>query len=84
VIIQMEAPRELLGRVMSVFNLDQGMRSLGAVVMGALASMFGASLGVALSAAFSLIVTTTLFYRLRGAKALEKHDSRHVVSDSGL
>jgi MFS family permease len=84
VIIQMEAPRELLGRVMSVFNLDQGMRSLGAVVMGTLASIFGASLGVALSAVLSLIVTTTLFYRLRGAKALGKHDSPHAVSDSGL
>jgi MFS transporter, DHA1 family, staphyloferrin A biosynthesis exporter len=82
VIIQMDAPRELLGRVMSVFNLDQGMRSMGSIVMGALASIFGISLGVALSAAVSMIVTTTLFYRLRGRKALEKHDSRHTVSDS--
>jgi MFS transporter, DHA1 family, staphyloferrin A biosynthesis exporter len=69
VVIQMDVPRELLGRVMSVFNLDQGMRSVGSVVMGAFASMFGASLGIGLSAAISLIVTTTLFYRLRGAKS---------------
>lgn len=34
-VIQVEAPRELLGRVMSVFLMDQGMRSFGAVVMGA-------------------------------------------------
>ena len=33
VIIQIEAPRDLLGRAMSVFNMDQGMRSLGSIVM---------------------------------------------------
>ncbi len=69
VIIQIETPRELLGRVMSVFNLDQGMRSIGSVVMGVFASIFGASLGIALIAGLSLIVTTTLFYRVRGTKA---------------
>ncbi|MPZ78678.1 MAG: MFS transporter [Deltaproteobacteria bacterium] len=69
VIIQIEAPRDLLGRVMSVFNMDQGMRSLGSVVMGVFATIFGASLGLALTAGVSLIVTTTLFYRLLGKKA---------------
>ena len=68
VIIQVEAPRELLGRVMSVFNMDQGMRSVGSVVMGVFASLFGASRGIALTAALSLIVTTTLFYRLLGKR----------------
>jgi len=68
VIIQIEAPRELLGRVMSVFNMDQGVRSLGSVVMGALATAFGVSLGLAFTAGFSLIVTTTIFYRLLGKK----------------
>jgi MFS family permease len=66
VIIQIEAPRDLLGRVMSVFNLDQGMRSVGSVVLGASATIFGASLGLALTAGVSLVVTTTLFYRLLG------------------
>jgi predicted MFS family arabinose efflux permease len=68
VIIQVEAPRDLLGRVMSVFNMDQGMRSLGSVVLGAFATIFGASLGLALTAGVSLIVTTTLFYRLLGKR----------------
>jgi predicted MFS family arabinose efflux permease len=68
VIIQIEAPRNLMGRVMSVFNLDQGMRSIGSIVMGASATFFGASLGLALTAAASLIVTTALFYRLLGKK----------------
>jgi hypothetical protein len=68
VIIQIEAPRNLIGRVMSVFNLDQGMRSIGSIVLGTAATFFGASLGIALTAAVSLTVTTTLFYRLLGRK----------------
>jgi predicted MFS family arabinose efflux permease len=68
VIIQIEAPRNLMGRVMSVFNLDQGMRSIGSIVLGAFVTLFGASLGLALTAAVSLIVTTSLFYRLLGKK----------------
>jgi hypothetical protein len=40
------------------------MRSVGSVVMGVFATIFGASLGLALTAGVSLIVTTTLFYRL--------------------
>jgi hypothetical protein len=54
--------------VMSVFNLDQGMRSIGSIVLGAAATLFGASLGIALTAGTSLIITTALFYRLLGKK----------------
>ena len=68
VIIQIEAPRSLMGRVMSVFNLDQGMRSIGSVVLGASATFFGASLGLAITAAASLVITTALFYRLLGKR----------------
>jgi hypothetical protein len=68
VIIQIEAPRNLMGRVMSVFNLDQGMRSVGSVVLGACATVLGAPLGLALTAATSLIITTMLFYRLLARK----------------
>lgn len=68
VIIQIEAPRTLMGRVMSVFNLDQGMRSIGAIVLGSLATMFGAPLGLALASGVSLILTTTIFYRLLGRR----------------
>ena len=72
VIIQIEAPRDLLGRVMSVFNLDQGMRSVGSVVVGASATIFGASLGLALTAGISLLITTVLFYRLLGRKTEQR------------
>lgn len=68
VIIQIEVPRELLGRVMSVFNMDQGMRSAGSIVVGAFATLFGVSLGLALTAALSLAITTTIFYRLLGRR----------------
>jgi len=68
VIIQIEAPRQLMGRVMSVFNLDQGMRAVGSVVMGASATLFGAPVGLALTAGISLLITTMLFYRLLGRK----------------
>jgi hypothetical protein len=53
---------------MSVFNLDQGMRSVGSIVLGAAATFFGASLGIALTAAASLVITTALFYRLLGKR----------------
>jgi ABC-type polysaccharide transport system permease subunit len=66
--IQVETPRHLMGRVMSVFNLDQGMRSIGSIVLGSAATFFGATLGIALTAAASLIVTTTIFYRLLGKR----------------
>jgi hypothetical protein len=54
--------------VMSVFNLDQGMRSVGSVVMGAFATIFGASIGLSLTAGISLAITTVIFYRLLGRK----------------
>ena len=68
VIIQIEAPRNLLGRVMSVFNMDQGVRSIGSVIMGAFATIFGVSLGLALTSGISLILTTSLLYRLLGRR----------------
>lgn len=63
-IIQIEVPHSLLGRVMSIFNLDQGMRSIGSLVIGAFASAFGAALGLGLTSLISLAVTIPLFYRL--------------------
>lgn len=62
VTIQMEVPRELLGRVISVFNLDQGMRSIGSVVIGLFATLFGAAFGLVLTSAISLALTSALFY----------------------
>jgi predicted MFS family arabinose efflux permease len=65
-IIQVEAPRELLGRVMSVFLMDQGMRSVGSMVMGTFATVFGAALGLSLCAVLSIALTTMTFYRFLG------------------
>jgi predicted MFS family arabinose efflux permease len=63
-IIQTEVPHALLGRVMSVFVMDQGMRSVGSLVMGIFASFFGADLGLALTSVVSLVLTSTLFHCL--------------------
>jgi predicted MFS family arabinose efflux permease len=65
-IIQVEAPRELLGRVMSVFLMDQGMRSFGSIVMGAFVAAFGAALGLALTSVASMTLTALTFWRLLG------------------
>ena len=62
-IIQVEAPRELLGRVMSVFLMDQGMRSFGSIVMGAFVAAFGAALGLALTSVASMTLTALTFWR---------------------
>lgn len=67
VIIQIEVPHELLGRVMSIFNLDQGMRSVGSLVIGFFATLLGVALGLALTSVVSLSLTTALFYRLLGS-----------------
>lgn len=63
-IIQVEAPRELLGRVMSLFLMDQGMRSLGSMVMGAFVAGFGAALGLIATSLVSMALTTVTFWRL--------------------
>jgi len=68
VIIQIEAPHDLLGRVMSVFVMDQGMRSVGSLVIGTFASLFGAALGLALTSIVSLTITSALFYRFLGSR----------------
>jgi len=77
-IIQVEAPRELIGRVISVFQMDQGMRSVGSMVMGAAATVFGAALGLSLCAVASIGITSLTFYRLIRRPA---SDDRALLKD---
>jgi len=65
-IIQVETPREMLGRVISVFLMDQGMRSLGTMVMGAFVTIFGAAHGLALTSLALMSFTAITFWRLLG------------------
>jgi len=65
-IIQVEAPRELLGRVISIFLMDQGLRSVGSMIMGIFATVFGAPLGLSLCSVVSIALTTATFYRFLG------------------
>jgi hypothetical protein len=46
--------------------MDQGMRSVGSMVMGAAATVFGAALGLSLCSVVSIGITTLTFYRLIG------------------
>ncbi len=64
VVIQTEVPYGLMGRAISVFQMDQGLRSVGSMVMGTFASIFGVALGLIFTSVISLTLTTTLFLRL--------------------
>jgi len=79
--IQIEAPRHLMGRVMSVFNLDQGMRSIGSIFLGTAATLLGAPLGLAVTASASLMITTTIFYRLLGKRENVSNPAPHEEMD---
>jgi len=48
--------------------MDQGMRSLGSMVMGAFVTIFGAAMGLGLTSLASITLTTLTFWRLLGAK----------------
>ena len=62
VIIQIRVPYGFLGRVMSVFQMDQGMRSVGSMVIGGFIAFFGIALGLALTSVISLILTSAVFF----------------------
>ena len=49
-VIQEDTPPHLLGRAMSIFLLDRGFTSLGAIFLGSMATLLGASPAVALGA----------------------------------
>ncbi len=63
VVIQTQVHYGFLGRVISVFQMDQGMRSVGSMVIGTFAALFGVALGVTLSSVVSLALTSALFFR---------------------
>jgi len=63
-VIQTQVPYGILGRAISVFQMDQGLRSVGSMIMGTFASIFGVALGIILTSVISLILTSTLFLRL--------------------
>jgi MFS family permease len=64
IVIQTRVPYGFLGRVISVFQMDQGMRSVGSMLMGTLAAYLGVSLGLTVSAVVGLALNSTLYYRL--------------------
>jgi len=87
-IIQVEAPRELLGRVMSIFLMDQGLRSVGSMVMGAFATMFGPALGLSFSSVISMALTAVTFYKIlirrRAAEPKFARQSEEILTESDI
>ena len=73
VVIQTKVPHGFLGRVISVFQMDQGMRSVGSMLVGTLASVFGVAVGLTLTSVASLAITSAMFFRL--LKSLPKESS---------
>jgi MFS family permease len=66
--VLMRTPRELQGRVMSLFSLDRGLIPLGATIGGALAASLGPQMGLTIMALVcfsSLAVAATLLPTLR-------------------
>jgi MFS family permease len=59
--IQMEAPSNLLGRVLSLFFMDRGLWSLGSILMGSAASAIGISWTFAACAAICALAAGGLF-----------------------
>lgn len=63
-IIQVEVPYELLGRVMSVFLMDQGLRSVGSLALGTSVSLLGAAWGLGSASIIALLLINLLYIRL--------------------
>jgi hypothetical protein len=59
--IQMEAPPNLLGRVLSLFFMDRGLWSLGSILMGSAASAIGISWTFAACSAICALAAGGLF-----------------------
>lgn len=82
VVIQYNVPAELLGRVTSVFAIERGLNSVGSVVLGAFAAVFGAALGLAIAAGASLLATLVFFYRfVRPRPAAARRPVKDVANE---
>ncbi len=63
--IQTDAPHDLLGRVLSLFFMDRGLWSLGALLMGGVASMIGVAWAFAGGAVVCAAAATWMLLDLR-------------------
>ncbi|MGA1371039.1 MAG: MFS transporter [Pseudomonadales bacterium] len=62
-VLQLSVPDRLRGRVMGIHSMSFSLMPLGALLLGALADRFGATLAVVLSASVYLIATCTVSAR---------------------
>jgi hypothetical protein len=48
--------------------MDQGLRSVGSIIMGTFATLFGAALGLSVCGVISIGLTGVTFYKFLGAQ----------------
>jgi MFS family permease len=75
-IVQMETPRHLLGRVLSLFFMDKGLWSFGTLFIGAVAHWAGTPNAIAISGVVCAVAASALLYQQR--------QSREIVPAQGL
>ena len=66
-VIQLNVPDQFRGRVMGLYNLESGFRSLGGLLYGSLASLIGTPATIATGGTvFGILSLSTRWYRSRG------------------
>lgn len=82
--IQMETPPHLLGRILSLFLMDKGLWSFGALFIGAVASLVGTPWAITLSGSICALSAAALLYRrLRMREETQKSFAK-IPLDSGI
>ncbi len=65
--IQTDTPYDLLGRVLSLFFMDRGLWSLGALLIGGIAHMIGVSWAFVACAVVCFVASSWLLFAMRGS-----------------
>ncbi len=71
--IQTDTPRDLLGRVLSLFFMDRGLWSLGALLMGGIASVVGVAWAFAAGAVVCAAAASWMLLDLRRSAHKKSH-----------
>lgn len=78
--IQMETPPHLLGRILSLFLMDKGLWSFGALFIGSFASLLGTPSAIALSGFICALSAAALLYH----RTLQRQEMRKGLEELPL
>lgn len=59
-VIQLVTPRNMMGRVVGIYNTDRGFLPLGSLIVGGLVDALGAPIGIAIPAVVCAVMTVVL------------------------